>query len=336
MVMVTGATGHIGNVLVRTLLEKGVNVKVLIKPGSTEIPLDSLNVSKCYGDIRNIDDLRKAFQGVEVVFHLAAVISIFPGVNPELEETNIDGTINVAKVCQELKIKKLIYTSSVHAIANHPHGQCIDETIDICPIRAIGKYGKSKASATLAILDMIKNQGLSAVIVQPSGVIGPHDYFPSQLGLVYHLMSLGLLALGPKGGYNFVDVRDVVNGIILASEKGVIGERYILSGHFLSIKEKKHMVDQILNRRHVFFHVPKFLCYIGAFFLSAFYKPFNLVPILTNESLEILFSNAALSAEKAKKELGYTIRPFNETIEDLLLWIKESKAVWKKTRQTIR
>ncbi|MDK2817964.1 MAG: NAD-dependent epimerase/dehydratase family protein [Spirochaetota bacterium] len=334
MVIVTGATGHIGNVLVRELLKQGEQVRVLIRPGSTELPLDGLNVEKVYGDIRNIEDLRKAFLDMEVVYHLAAIISIFPGIDPELATVNIEGTKNVGKVCVELKIPKLVYTSSVHAISDHPHGSEITEEVPICIKNAIGKYGKTKAAATLAILDMVKNDNLPAVIVQPAGVIGPYDYMPSQLGLVYNFMINGLF-IGMAGAYNFVDVRDVVNGIILAGKKGKIGERYILSGHLLSIQEKKRVIDEILNRKHFYISSPELLCYIGSFFLSPFYKPLNLIPILTNESLEILFSNADLKSDKAQKELGYTIRPFKETMTDIINWTKKNKHLWKKTKHQI-
>ncbi|MGL5955907.1 MAG: NAD-dependent epimerase/dehydratase family protein [Brevinema sp.] len=334
MVIVTGATGHIGNVLVRELLSRGEQVRVLIRPGSTEIPLEGLAVEKIYGDIRNIEDLRKAFQGVDTVYHLAALISIFPGINPELAEINIQGTKNVAQVCTELNITKLVYTSSVHAIADHPHGNPITEEVPINTETAIGKYGKTKAAATLAVLEMVKNQNLQAVIVQPAGVIGPYDYMPSQLGLVYDFMAQGLF-LGLSGAYNFVDVRDVVQGIIAAGQKGRIGERYILSGHLLSIKDKKKVIDEILNRKSWYLSTPKWLCYLGAFFLSPLYKPFNLIPILTNESLEILFSNADLRHDKATQELGYTVRPFKETMTDILQWTKESKHLWKLTKHKI-
>lgn len=334
MVVITGATGHIGNVLVRELLKKGEKVRVLIRPGSTEIPIEGLDVEKVYGDIRNKDELRIAFKGADTVYHLAAMISIFPGINPELAEINIEGSKNVADVCVELNIPKLVYTSSVHAIADVPHGTPITEETPICVEKAIGKYGKTKAAATNAILDLVKNKGLNAVIVQPAGVIGPFDYMPSQLGIVYNFMINGLF-MGMNGAYNFVDVRDVVNGIILAGQKGRIGERYILSGHLLSIGDKKKVIDKLLNRKHIYIAAPKWLCYVGAFFLSPFYKPFNLIPILTFESLEILFSNADLKHDKATKELGYTVRPFEQTMADIIDWTKNNKSIWKKTKHKI-
>ncbi|MGL4388989.1 MAG: hypothetical protein ACRCTJ_06325, partial [Brevinema sp.] len=110
---------------------------------------------------------------------------------------------------------------------------------------------------------------------------------------------------------------------------------YILSGHLLSIADKKKMIDKILSRKGCYISAPKFLCYIGAFFLSPFYKPFNLIPLLTYESLEILFSNADLKYDKAAKELGYTVRPYEETARDLVAWIKENNRIWKQTKHKI-
>jgi len=327
MVVVTGATGHIGNVLVRELLKQGKKVRVLQHNTVITHIVEELDLDIVSGDICNKDDLRKAFEGAEIVYHLAAIISIFPGINPDLERVNIQGTKNVGEICLELNIPKLVYTSSVHAIADKEHGQSITEEDPIDPQYAIGKYGRSKAVATLVLLKLVE-KGLNVVIVQPAGVIGPYDYVPSQLGIVYHFMSKGL-NLGIKGGYNFVDVRDIVNGVILAGDKGRIGERYILSGHLLTIGEKKKIIDEILDRKYSFYAVPRWLCYVGAFFLSPFYRPFNLTPILTYESLEILYSNADLRYDKAKNELGYTVRPFKDTMEDTLKWIHENKHVWK-------
>lgn len=334
MVVVTGATGHIGNNLVRRLIDQGEEVRVLIHPGSTEIPLEGLNVEKVYGDVLVKDDLRKLFKGAAIVYHLAAIVSILPGQSKGLEDVNIVGAKNVGEVCLEQKIAKLLYVSSVHAIGAVPDGETITEEHPIRVDTAIGKYGQTKAAATLALLEMHKKQGLNIIIVQPSGVIGPHDYLPSQLGLVFSLFAKGL-NMGVKGGYDFVDVRDLVNGIILAAEKGQMGERYILSGNFISIETKKRTVNQVLNKKSTFIAMPKFLCHLGADIFSPFYKPLNLIPVLTRESLEILYSNGVHSNDKAKNELGYSVRPYSETVTDIVHWIKDNSKIWKVTKHKI-
>lgn len=333
MIVVTGATGHIGNVLVRELLKNGKKVRVLVRPGSTTIPIDDLDVEIVRGDIRDKESLKKAFQGAEKVFHLAAIISILPGANKELYDTNVNGTKNVCDVCLEQGIK-LIYTSSVHAISNRPHGEPLTEDTPVCEKTALGKYGQTKALATNYLLDAVKNKGLNAVIVHPAGVMGPYDYMPSQMGLVINAMTTWL-CMGVKGAYNFVDVRDVVQGILLADQKGTIGERYILSGHILSVGDQKKMVDKVLGRKHFFVNMPKILAYFGAYIMIPFYSLLKLEPILTPESLAILFSNADLRHDKAKTKLGYTVRPFEETIQDTIEWIHQNRYLWKKTQHNI-
>ncbi len=330
MIIVTGATGHIGNVLVRELLKKGEKVRVLLKHGSSELPLEGLDVEKCYGDIRNIDDLRKAFDGVDTVYHLAALISVYPLINPNLKAVNTEGTKNVGQVCLELGIKKLVYTSSVHAIQDIPIGTPITEETPISAQKALGKYGKTKAAATLALLDMHKNRGLPVVIVQPAGVIGPNDFLKSALGISYSLMMKNILIFSMPGMYNFVDVRDVVSGIIAAGEKGRIGERYILSGNIVSIKDKKKTIDKILGRKHIAIPIPKLLGFTGAIIMSPLYKVFNLPPMVTYESLKIVLSNPDIRHDKASRELGYTVRPYEDTMVDTISWLKRNQHVWKK------
>ncbi|MGL5254604.1 MAG: NAD-dependent epimerase/dehydratase family protein [Brevinema sp.] len=323
MVLVTGATGHIGNNLVRSLIEKGENVRVLIRPNSMDLPIKGLNVERIIGDITDKESLRKAFEGVEKVFHLAAIISILPQLDKDLALVNIEGTKNVAELCIEKNIK-MIYTSSVHALPDLPHGQPITEEATIDPQKALGKYGQTKALATLSLLDLIKNKGLQCVIVHPAGVVGRHDYHPSQMGWLINAM-MSWMFVGMNGVYNFVDVRDIVKGIILADSKGKIGERYILSGHIVSIGQIKSYVDKAMQRSHWYIAMPKFLVRLAAFIAEPLYGPLKIKPILTHESLDILYSNADLRNEKAIKELGWSVVPFEQTVADTVQWIKEQK-----------
>ncbi|MGL5722210.1 MAG: NAD-dependent epimerase/dehydratase family protein [Brevinema sp.] len=323
MVLVTGATGHIGNNLVRSLVEKGETVRVLIHRQSDNDPLAGLNVERAIGDVTNKESLLKACEGVEKVFHLAAVISILPKLDKNLAEVNIQGTKNIAEVCIEKNIK-MIYTSSVHALPDLPHGQPITEEAPIDPEKALGKYGQTKAMATLALLDLIKNKGLQCVIVHPAGVVGRHDYHPSQMGWLIGAM-MSWMFVGMSGVYNFVDVRDIVNGILLADSKGRIGERYILSGHIVSIGQIKSYVDKAMNRSNWYVPMPKFLVRLSACMAEPLYGPLKIKPILTHESLDILYSNADLRNDKAIKELGWSVVPFEDTVADTVQWIKEQK-----------
>ena len=218
-ILVTGGTGHLGNVLIRTLTDRHENVRALVLPGEDTSSIDSLPVELVRGDVRDIESLRGAAENIDYVYHLAGIVTVSRGRNSILEEVNVNGTRNVLKVCKEKNIRRLVYTSSIHALNDVPHGITIDESIPITPEKALGSYGKSKAKATLEVLKAAR-EGLDVVVVCPSGVIGPFDYRPSPMGrmLLYFLRSP--FRLVPVGAYNFVDVRDIADGEIRACEQG--------------------------------------------------------------------------------------------------------------------
>lgn len=150
MWLVTGATGHIGNVLVRKLLERGEKVRALILPGESRESIQGLNVEAVEGDILNLDTLFESFRGVHGVFHLAGVISIMPGLNEFVQRVNVDGSRNVLHVVKKMGIQKLVYTSSIHAIKRVEEG-VIDEALPYDPDNPYGAYDRSKAQATLEV-----------------------------------------------------------------------------------------------------------------------------------------------------------------------------------------
>lgn len=326
MVVVTGATGHIGNVLIKNLVANGEKVRVIILKNTPTISIEGFDVERVYGDVRDKSSLEKAFEGAKTVYHLASKISILPYVDKELYSINIDGTKNVADVCLEKNIR-LIYVSSVHAIMDKPEGE-IDETTPM-EEPLIGAYGKTKAKATKYVLSLTKNNGLNAVIVQPSGVVGPYDYLLSSMGWVIHSMARWLFFF-VDAQYNFVDVRDVVDGIIRANKYGKSGERYILSGYIVKLKELKKLIDKFLKRPYMFIKMPKFLALLSARIMTPIYKYTKIVPFLTEDSIKILFSNPNIKNDKAKRELSWNIRPFEDTIKDTINWLFLNKNIWKQ------
>src|SRR5512146_263810 len=218
MWLVTGATGHIGNVLVRELLRRGKKVRVLIPAGECCAPLDGLSVEVIEGDVLNVDSLFQAMRGVEGVFHLAGIISIMPGADELVRRVNIEGTQNILHVAKELKVSRLVYTSSIHAIKRVPEG-IIDESLPYDPENPYGEYDRAKAEATLEV-ERAARAGLEAVIACPTGVIGPYDFRGSLMGDVIHSAAKKRPTLYVDGAYDFVDVRDVADGLIAAAEKG--------------------------------------------------------------------------------------------------------------------
>jgi dihydroflavonol-4-reductase len=181
MNLVTGATGHIGNVLVRELLGRGEKVRAMIMPGEDISPMRGLDVELFEADVLDFQSLLKAFNGMEVVYHLAGIISILPGKNQLVQVVNVIGTRNVIEAARTTGVRRLVYTSSIHALSRVPHGVLIDESVPFDPEHAISSYDFSKASASLEVLKAVKG-GMDAVIACPTGVIGPYDFRRSEMG----------------------------------------------------------------------------------------------------------------------------------------------------------
>jgi dihydroflavonol-4-reductase len=328
-IIVTGATGHIGTVLVRKLVEKGGKVRALILPGEDTSPLNGLDVEQVPGDVLDSSSLWESFRGVQGVFHLAGIISIMPGENPLVRRVNVEGTVNVLKAARKTGVEWLVYTSSIHALARLPHGTTVDESTPYDPGNPYGAYDQSKAQATLEVQKAAK-AGLNAVIACPTGVIGPYDFRGSMMGNVIRSAALRKLTPYVDGAYDFVDVRDVADGLIAAAEKGNAGSSYILSGQRISVRCLLDTVHEITGRGFPRFTVPLSLAEFVARFTPLYYRLSHASPRFTPYSLEVLQSNSFISHEKATRELGYHPRPLYESIQDAIHWYLEHYRVTAK------
>jgi len=243
MIVVTGATGHIGNVLVRELVSRGEEVRALVLPSEDTVPLEGLCLERVEGDVLDEDSLVRAFEGASAVYHLAGIVAIRPGQNELMHRVNGVGARNVAQACLTCGVKRLVYTSSIHALVEPEQGTVIDETCPVDPDQLTIEYSKSKARATLGIRQAVE-RGLDAVIVCPTGVIGPYDYRVSEIGQLILDFGRGRMKATIDGAYDFVDVRDVAAGHILALEKGRRGEKYILSGARMTVDELLGVLEE--------------------------------------------------------------------------------------------
>ena len=323
MWLVTGATGHIGNVLVRKLIERGEKVRALILPGESVESISGLEVEAVEGDVLNMDSLFKSFEGIRGVFHLAGVISIMPGSNDFVHKVNVEGTKNILRVATEKRVKKLVYTSSIHAIQRVEDG-IIDEALPYDPDNPYGAYDRAKAEATLEVQKAARS-GLDAVIACPTGVIGPYDFRGSLMGSVIRTAAEEKPTLYVDGAYDFVDVRDVAEGLIAAAKKGKRGESYILSGHKITVRYLLETVREITGRHFFQMKIPFDLAKFAALFTPMYYNLSHATPRFTPYSLEVLRSNANISHAKATRELGYQPRSLYESIKDTVKWLLEKK-----------
>lgn len=324
MIVVTGATGHVGNVLLRELAAHGAaHLRAVLKPGESSARLENLDVQTVEADMREYNALLTAFEGADVVFHLAGIVSIGSTGMARLREVNVEGTRNVIAACRAANVRRLIYTSSVHAFVELPAGTCLDETTAIDPDRVHGPYATTKAEATLLVFAAAR-EGLDAVVVFPSGIIGPYDFRPSETGQLIIDCFQGRLKAYVEGAYNFVDVRDVVQGLISAATKGRRGEGYILSGHEVTVKELLSTVELLTGAR-----APRWRLHFGftravSFLIPVYYWLKRERPLFTTYSLDVLASNCLMSHAKAQRELGFSPRPFEQTIADTLSWFRRA------------
>ena len=327
LTLVTGAAGHIGNVLARELVNRGQTVRALLMPGEDAAPLQDLPVELVEGDVLDFCSLQAAFEGVEVVYHLAGLISILPGKDPFVQTVNVLGTRNVIQAARLAGVRRLVYTSSIHALQRVPHGILIDENIPFDSQHAISAYDHSKAQASLEVLKAVQ-EGMDAVIACPTGVIGPYDFRRSEMGKLIIDCLKNKLMFYVDGAYDFVDVRDVAAGLILVGEHGRTGQTYILSGERLSVRDIFKHVQEIIGRRLVCLKIPGNLARLAASLTPLHYRLTRIKPRITSYSLATLASNSVISHAKAMLELGYSPRPLRETLADTIRWFRQQRG-WK-------
>jgi len=333
MNLVTGATGHIGNVLVKELLKRGEKVRVLVLPNEDLAPLKDLDIEIINGDILDRASIKKAFEGIEYAFHLAGIISIMPGKDEFVHDVNVNGTANMLAEAKTAGVKKFIHTSSIHAFKRVPHGIVIDETAPIDPNSSVAAYDQSKAEATLAVLEAAKH-GLPAVVVCPTGVIGPYDFKNSEMGVLIKEWLLHSVNFLIEGNYDFVDVRDVVQGMILAREKGKVGQIYILSGELIRVVDMWRLVKELVTFRSSFINIPVRFAAFFAKFTQFYYRLSHAKPRFTTYSIETLHTNAVISNQKARTVLGYHPRSLKDSIIDTVSWWRQQiPRLLKKNRR---
>ncbi len=328
--LLTGATGFLGNNILRILTAQGKKIRVLVLPEDPGKERIASSIDIYTGNILNNYDLEHFFQvpaGSEIiVIHAAGIVSTSWYEDPKVYEVNVEGTRNIVRQCIHSKAKKLIYISSVHALEELPKGKTIIETNKFEAKKIIGFYGKTKAMASQIVTDAFYNENLNANIVFPSGLCGPFDY---EIGYVTSVLIdcvKNRLPAGIKGGYDFVDARDVAKGVVSTCEFGIAGEGYILSNRYISVKEILDQVERYSDSRQIKLYLPIWVARGLLPLLATYYKLRKKQALYNRYSLYTLSSNSIFSNRKAKKQLGYRVRPFEETIKDTLTWLeKEGK-----------
>lgn len=331
IVAVTGANGHVGVNLCNALLKQGHQVRALTHNHSAF--LTALPVEQFRGDVLNTESLRVFMQGAEVVFHLAAKISIRGDRDGSVWKINADGTRNMIDTARSLGVKKFVHFSSIHAFQQRPSDKVLDELRPLVKEGTAFAYDGSKATGERIVREAAAN-GFDAVVVSPTAIIGPQDPQPSLTGqAIIALYHHQIPALVP-GGYNWVDVRDVVDGAISAAQRGIKGEKYLLSGTWYSLSDLSAMIARMTGAKTPRMVMPFWLARIGLPFITAYSTITGSQPLYTGESLTILMeSSHRISNEKARKDLNYQPRNFETTLGDLLKWFGENDYLNKNRKK---
>lgn len=329
--LITGAAGHVGSAVCLRLKERGEAMRALLLPGENSTLMRQLGVEICFGDVTKPETLDEFFtlpEGTEaIVLHCAGIVEIADKHSPAAYGVNVRGTINVLERAKAAGVKKFVYVSSVHAMPDTKKGTVKTEIERYDSRKVEGAYSKSKAIAARIVLEAAKE--IPAVVVLPSGIIGPYNGGSNHLVRLVKDYANGKFPACVKGGYDFVDVRDVADGIVAAADRGRSGESYILSGGYHTIRETLDLLRPIVNGKRVA-NIPHFLAMAAAPFAVLHARLTKKKPLFSPYALRVILENGCYSHEKATRELGFAPRDFSETLADTVQWLRDTGAIVTK------
>lgn len=325
-VMITGATGLIGSRLVKILARQGFHIKALVRDKSRAQQLIKESVEFVIGDLNNEAALEEALQGCEYLFHLAADYRLWVPDPEVMTHTNVEGTRLLMRKALEGGVERIVYTSSVCVLGCNADGSPVDEEASSSVADMISPYKKSKFLAEKVVMDMVRDEGLPAVIVNPSTPVGPGDSRPTPTGtMVLNTARDGGMFYADTG-LNVAHVDDIALGHLLALQNGKVGRRYILGGDNLSLKDLFAMTALITHKPGPRFKVPQAVMYsVG--FTGEVLARLGLIknPVATMDSIRMASKKMYYTSDRAEKELGYTHRPAVKAVQDAVGWFKDQQ-----------
>ncbi len=318
-IFITGGDGFLGSNLVRELIKRGHSIKVLVQPNRQTSTLEGLDIEIVEGDLLNLEQLIVVAQGSDAIYHVAANTSIWPSKNELVNKINIEGTRNIISLSKHLNISKLIYVGTANSLnffTKDNHG--VEGTAYIT-----GKYGldyiDSKYKAHQIVLDAVK-EGVPAVVVNPTFMLGPYDSMPSSGAMIIAVYQQKLPGYAP-GGRNYICVKDAAIGIANALEKGKVGESYIIGNKNLSYKEAFSLIASVLDVEPPKISMPKFAVLAYGKISMFIYRITGSKPVVSYPMAKIACDTHYFSAAKAVRELGLPQTPVEEGIKESFNWL---------------
>ena len=325
--LVTGATGFLGRAVAEELVRRKAQVHALVLHDDPYTDLLPKEVRTVIGDVCDKSSLSDFFADADsrtCVIHCAGIVSVASRPGPRLYQVNVGGTWKVLRQCMEHDVGKMVYVSSVHAIPEKPKGCIISEDCEFSPGLVDGDYAKSKAAATELVFDAAE-RGLNASIVFPSGIIGPGDLQGGSFTSMAKSFLSGKLPFAVRGGYDFVDVRDVARGILACSESGEPGKGYILSGCYVTIRRMLQLVGKATKLKYRSICLPLGLARLAAPYYERRSLRERKPLFFTPYSVSVLASNGQFSHAAASERFAYQPRPIEETLGDMTAWLLNQK-----------
>lgn len=320
--IVTGATGHIGNNLLRMIDLKKYEVIAIVLKNDSFIKILPSGINVVYGDICDKKFINKLIKKDDVIVHLAGVIDITKRNKSLLYKVNVEGTKTIADAALNVKAY-MIYVSSVHVLKSHKN-EPLKETNPLDCESKFSEYEKTKREATQYIFDLEK-KGLKATVIYPSGIIGVNDYRKSELGTLLIKIRNNKLPFCIRGGYSFVDVEDVCKAIIKIIDDGIWNDSFIISGEYKTIFELINITQEITGSKRKIIPLPRFLAYASIPFFMASSLIKKEKPLFTACSLKTLKTHSRFDTSKMKNILKIEAKPIKQSIKETLDFFNKNK-----------
>lgn len=314
--LVTGAAGHLGANIVRALVRAGRRVRALVHTDARA--LEGLPVERVHGDVTVPDTVSSAMQQVGVVYHLAGLITLRSDDDERAQAVNVDGVAHVARAALDARVRRFIHFSSVEADLTHDQPVTAGRAPTTSPY---GAYGRSKAKGDEVVATLVAN-GLPAITLRPTGVLGPFDVKPSLMGRFLLGLAHGRFPWLVQGGFDWVDARDVAETAVRAETSGRIGERYLVTGTWASLLELARGAGEVGGFAPPTRVVPMWLARVGAHLVEAGSAVVGRTPLWTPGALARVAGRARFDGAQAKAELGHHARPLDETLRDTFAWYR--------------
>lgn len=331
--LVTGASGFIGSAVLRRLLEAGHEVRALVRPQSDRRNLAGLRCEVVTGDLANAASLEAAAGGCDALFHVAADYRLWVPDPESIYRTNVEGTRSLMRAALRGRVKRVVYTSSVATLGLIPDGSPADEDTPSRLADMIGHYKRSKFLAEDAVRRLVREEGLPAVIVNPSAPLGPRDVRPTPTGRMIVQAASGKMPAYVDTGLNVVHVDDVAEGHVLAHARGRAGERYILGGENMSLRQILEEVARLTGRSPPGIRLPHDIVLPVAYLAEAVARMTGgREPIVTVDGVKLAKKFMYFTSDKARRELGYRARPAREAISDAIAWFRDNGYLGRAAR----